>query len=684
MSRDFVRHWQSSSAGLKRFAASPVSYPLITLLIGALTYLYAAPWLGYFWDDWEVVFLLHSRNAQLFTEYFAFDRPFAWPYLVMHSLVGLNPLAWHIATYLVRWGGILLLYYSFLQVWPLHARYLRWIGMLVLVYPGYLQQSISGAYNRHFTAFLIYGLSIYLMMLGTRKVRLAWLLAAASWVAAFVHVFTIEYFVGLELARPLLLWLLFRSRDGQNHSQALRRAFFVGLPYLLILCFYVWWRLVIFPSTIPNANYAGDFKLLQDFDVSVLSGALAVLTRAFLDLVHATLQVWFTFLADPDAWTLQAKISWLAFGLGAGLAILFGHLDAAGAETQKPASRSTASLLGFGLWAFAVSGLPIWLTSKQLSAQGRWDDRFALALMIPACIIVVALVVIVIRSRWQRLLLALLLALSVSAQVLVVNRYRLDWVTQNQYYWQLHWRAPVLAPGTAVISFEQPSASVPGYDASFAMNILFDGDADGGNMPYWFFTNDRFLNFELRPEKAISFKDRNLRFKGNTSDAIALIHQGENRCLQVLDSVYADQPFYGANQEVLVGISSTSRISAAATTSPQSDVFGAEPTRSWCYYFQKADLARQLGGWNEILRLEREARQLGYSSRFGPELLPFIEAHAQTGDWEAALDISREAQAIVSEMEPLLCSTWARLAQLGSTDAAIVQSARQAFNCEGP
>jgi hypothetical protein len=278
----------------------------------------------------------------------------------------------------------------------------------------------------------------------------------------------------------------------------------------------------------------------------------------------------------------------------------------------------------------------------------------------------------------------MLLAISIATQVLVVNRYRLDWAVQNQYYWQLHWRAPALEPGTAIISFEQPSASIPGYDASFAMNLLFAGAIEDGNLPYWFFTNDRFLNFELRPEKAISFKDRNLRFKGNTSSAISIIHQGEDRCLQVLDSVYAAQPFYGTNQELLPGLSNTSRISPEAAAPPNRHVFGPEPAKSWCYYFQKADLSRQLGDWERILQFEEEARQAGYRSRFGPELLPFIEAHARTGDWQGALEVSREAQATVSEMEPLMCSTWARLAQLADNDPATVLSARSAFSCEGP
>ena len=685
MIRKTTQHWGQGLATLRRYAAWPGFYPAILLLIGLLTYLYAIPSLGYYWDDWEVVFLLKAGDPQLFTGYFAFDRPFAWPYQVMYAVFGLNPIAWHAVTLLVRWGGILLLYYSFVEIWPLQRSYLQWLGALLLVYPGFLQQSISGAYNRHFTAFFVFALSIYLMVLATRQTRAAWALSLAAWVTAFVHIFTIEYFVGLELIRPLLLWFLLARRNGITRATAVRRVILTALPYLLILAFYFWWRLIVFPSTIIVANYAGDFRLLEDFNISLLSGMLAVFTRAVLDLIYSTLQVWMSVLGDPSAWTFQGKATWFAFALGALLAFTFALFHDAGSDTESQSSYPPRSLTLFGLWAFIVSGLPIWLTSKQLSTQGRWDDRFALAPMLGAVTLVICLVAAFIQKRMQRVLLSILLALSITTQILVVNRYRLDWAAQNTYYWQLFWRIPALIPGTAVISYEQPSASIPGYDASFAVNLLFNGKPDGGVVPYWFFTNDRFLNFELRPEKSISYKDRNLRFTGNTSDAIAIIHQGESRCLQVLDSVYADQPFYALNQEQLVGVSNVSRIlGSSGAVSPARDVFGNEPPRAWCYYFQKADLARQFGDWDEILELEREAQARGYVPEFGPELIPFIEAHAQRGDWHKALELSQGAQAIISEMEPLLCSTWARLSQLPEADAASVQLARQIFACPTP
>jgi hypothetical protein len=304
--------------------------------------------------------------------------------------------------------------------------------------------------------------------------------------------------------------------------------------------------------------------------------------------------------------------------------------------------------------------------------------------MLGAGLLTVAFMMWFIRPRQRRLLLTVLLGLSIVTQVLVVNKYRLDWSAQNAYYWQLAWRVPSLLPQTAVLSLEQPSASIPGYDASFAINVLFDGVAQDGSLPYWFFTNDRFLNFDFKPGERISYKDRNLRFAGNTSDAIAIVHQGQDRCLQVLDAPYADEPFYATNQEKLVGVSNVSRILAESGSPPPADVFGPEPPHKWCYYFEKADLARQLRDWDTVLRLDAQATAAGYAPDFGPEYVPFIEAYAQRGNWSRAFELSQAAQESIAEMNPLLCSTWQRLGELPAADQAVVLSARQAFTCPVP
>lgn len=685
MNATAVRAWATNAQSLSRISKRAWFYPAALLLIGLVAYAYQLASLGYYWDDWEVVFLGYSRSLPLLYGYFAFDRPFAWPYQLMYALFGLNPIAWHVVTLLLRWAGILLFYLSLKAIWPSYEGYLRWLGALLLVYPGFYQQSISAAYNRHEMAFFLFMLSIYIMVQAVRQPKRAWYLWPLSWALAFIQIFTIEYFVGLELVRPAILLILFRGEEGSNRGKAVRRTLLAWLPYFALFAFYFWWRLVIFPTTVSKLNYAGDFKMLEDFQVSFLGGVLALWTRAFFDLLYATLQVWLNSLTSQDGFTFQSKAVWFALGIGLLVGLLFALLQRLEPEDERGQPRGVLPLFLLGAWAFLVGSLPVWLTSKQLSGGGRWDDRFALSMMPGAVLMTLAAVLWLIRPGWRKAVLAALLMLSVATQVLITNRYRLDWEAQRDYYWQLAWRVPALEPQTAVISFEQPSSSVPGYDASFAMNVLFNAKLDGGAAPYWFFTNDRFLPFQLVPGKPISYDDRNLKFTGNTANAITVVHQGEDRCLQVLDGAYTGQPFYENNQEVLIPLSNVSRIRPdAGSDPPNPQVFGNEPPHTWCYYFEKADLARQVQDWAAVLKLEKQGQAQGLSPKFGPEYVPLIEAHAQSGDWQKAYELSLAAQKTTKEMEPLLCFTWQRLSKLPSADAALVQQTQQAFACSTP
>ncbi len=677
--------WEMKLSKLKRTSEKAWFYPAALLLVGLISHGYALASLGYFWDDWEVVFLLNTKNLPLLYGYFAFDRPFAWPYQVMYLAFGMNPIAWHLVTLLLRWAGILLLYLTLRLLWPRYESYFRWLGALLIVYPGFFQQSISAAYNRHFTAFFLFALSTYLMALAVKQPKRAWFLFPISWLLAFIQVFTIEYFVGLELIRPLVLWFLVFEDKRKKIRSSIGRTLWLSSPYLIILGSYFWWRLIVFPTTVSRTNYAGDFKMFEDFHPSFLGGVFTLFTRAFFDLIYSTLQVWLTGVTGSAGLTFQSKAVWFAFGVGIILSAIFALFHDLNSGNEPNPAQSPLPLFLFGFWAFLTSSLSTWLTSKQLSGGGRWDDRFSLAVMFGAGVMTLALVLWLIRADKRKFLLGLLLFLSITTQVLTVNKYRLDWLVQHDYYWQLAWRVPALMPNTAIISWEQPSESVPGYDASFALNVLFNGKVINGSTPYWFFTNDRFSNIDYRPGRPISNKDRNLLFTGNTSEAISVVHQAGNRCLQVLDTVYTGQPFYSSGQDQLINISNVSRIvDNAKAAPPNRDIFGSEPAHNWCFYFEKADLARQTQDWRTVLSLEKQAKEQSLSPNFGPEFIPFIEAHAQVGDWQDAYDLSLAAQKLTTGMEPLLCANWNRLSKLPSADANIVDQIKQAFSCPNP
>ncbi len=652
-------------------------YPVALLLIAGVSYAYCLTYLGFYWDDWEVV-MFTKLPSTLQTGFYAIDRPFPWTSQLIYFLVGSNPVGWHIIALLLRWGGILLLVYSLTSLWPHYAGYLKWLGALWIVYPGFLQQAIAAQYDRHFATFFLFALSIYWMFLAVKYSNWAWVLFPLSWLAAFIHLFTMEYFVGLELIRVILLWMIVYA-VGKNFLRSLGGTMIRYVPYLLITGFYFWWRFIVFPQQV--ASRAGDLKILHGTSGSLLNSLLALLTRAFLDLTYSALQVWTGAIASLDGFTFQSKIVWIAFGVGVLLTLIFAIFQDAD-ESEGEQSSTPTSMFIVGILAFVLGALPVWAIGKQISGAGRWDDRFTLAPMLGAGLVVIALLLWFVRPARQKTLLGILLVLSIATQVLVTNKYRLEWGVQSAYYWQFYWRVPALQADTALLSFEQPSISVPEDDAGFAFNVLYPARTGKSLLPYWFFTNESFMNPGIKAGIPISHTIRNLGFQGNKSQSLAFIHQTSISCLRVLDAVYAGDPMYSVGQSALTSVSNLSRIiPGPASTGPDPNIFGPEPPHDWCYFFEKADLARQQMDWKTVISLYQKASQNSLTPQSGAEYVPFIEAYAQTGNWQKAYDLTLAARNLTSNLETLLCNNWARLNQMPSSDANYMEQVRQSLSC---
>jgi hypothetical protein len=282
------------------------------------------------------------------------------------------------------------------------------------------------------------------------------------------------------------------------------------------------------------------------------------------------------------------------------------------------------------------------------------------------------------------LILSFLLIFSIAAQVWVVNVYRLDWRTQLDYYWQLYWRAPALKAGTSVFSLQQPSPSVTHYsDAGFALNVLYHYQTEDGSLPYWFFS--RRFHFDYQPGMSFKYHLRTLDFKGNTSNGIGVSHQTNKSCLLVLNTAYAGDPLFTDGQDILIPVSNLSQIIPDPKAAPPDpDIFGPEPPHDWCYFFEKADLARQTKDWKAAIALLKQAKKQGFAPEFGAEYIPFIEAYAQTGDWRTAYELTLAAQKQNSGLKKMLCVNWSRLGGLPSADAKIVAQVRQSLSCSNP
>ena len=92
-------------------------------------------------------------------------------------------------------------------------------------------------------------------------------------------------------------------------------------------------------------------------------------------------------------------------------------------------------------------------------------------------------------------------------------------------------------------------------------------------------------------------------------------------------------------------------------------IYGKISTNTWCYYFEKADLARQYEQWDEVIRLWNKAQSNGQRADNGFEYIPFIEGFGHLEDWAQVKDLTRFSYKVTAGLEPSLCTALDRLAE---------------------
>ncbi|MGB8212248.1 MAG: hypothetical protein WCE68_01700 [Anaerolineales bacterium] len=652
-------------------------YPLVLLAIGVIAYGLMLPRLGFYWDDWEAVYLNQLHNPALSFSFFN-ERPFSTlAYLIFFPLVKMTPLAWQILGLLLRWAGILFLYFTFNLIWPKRVWQNCWIAALLIVFPGYLVQPLPATFTRHYLTFLFFSVSLFLTVLALKDRKHFWLWMPLSVFLGVLQMFMMEYFVGLEILRPVLIWLILQQQEEKE--RVLRKTLLYWLPFMIGLAFYAWWRFLYLPSTLPADPNSP--SLLKALFRSPVESVKQLVQFGFKDIWYLLARVWFSPFSSANV-NFYAKITWISLFLGGITALLFSLYVKSKYEKKVIEKQEFIQQIIIGGLALVGGAMPIWAMDKQISANIHWFDRFTLAPMLGAVILVVSIIDWVFRTRAQKQwLCAILLASSIYIQIYTDNIYAHDWDLQRNLYWQLAWRIPSLKPGTIIIgsgAFTDKSAV---SDDSYAINILFSKPVqvplrDAYNSIEFIKPDDFHLNIPV----VLPFRGGS--FLGNTSQAVVMYFDQSGGCVRLLDSVYAETPKGTQDINNLVPISNLNLILPSnSPTSPNPDIFGTEPSHGWCYYFEKADLARQMGDWQSVLQFGAEAESEGLQPLLGQEYIPFIEANALTGHWSKAFDLSQKAIALDPQMGNNLCNNWNQFSTIkpGSNQNPYLEKAQTRF-----
>lgn len=642
-------------------------YSLILLITVAAAYAFQLTKMGFYWDDWQVVFLSHPGTPADFWNYFIFDRPFsAWTYILTLPVLGISPLAWQLFSIIMRWLGALGFCWVLRGIWPDRTWQIHWMGILFAVYPGFLQQPISAAFSQHFITYALFTTSLGLTIAAIREPKRYFLFSIIACFFSLLQLLTMEYFLGLELLRPVFIFVLFlQIHSEEKLLKKVLLALKAWLPYLLVIVVFCLWRFGYYPS-ISQENTP---TLIQDFRTNPLTALVQMIQYALQDFLHIGFTAWVNAL--QPAMIIQKSLGLLLFSLIIALFIA-GWFYFNPKQPDKTASNEKSfsiQAIIIGFLGIILGGLPVWSTNRQVIV-GLWSDRFTLAPMFGAVILLVAVLDWLIQSRNKKtIVLGAILFFAMAAQVQNIDRYRANWELQRSYYWQLFWRAPALKSGTAILAPKLPMSYVSDYAVGYALNVMYDPNRNSTDVNYWFLiapraVGDKFTDY--KPALPIKYSLRNIEFNGSTSNSLGVSFSAARSCLRVLDPIYQEAPplledNLGGIERDMYPVSNISQIELGSATHLPADVFGAEPEHTWCYYYQKADLARQMKDWKLIGELGASAEEAGLRTKEGVEQIPFIEGYAHLGIWEKAFDSTYTAKRYTAMMQPVLCSTWQRI-----------------------
>jgi hypothetical protein len=651
--------------------------PLILLLVLAACFVPFLPLHGFYWADWAKTLVHRLWGSGGYWDYYAGDRPLSgWTHIALLPLLGESPVNWQLFSLGMRWVSTVGMWWVLSLLWPKAKTEALFAALLFAVYPVFTQQPIAVTFHQQWMQFALYFLSLGCMLLALRKPQHVMPLTILSIFTMLTHLSITEYFLGLEILRPLIIWFI--VREHRLTRQSTWRKFFKSyLPYLVFLLAYILWR--FFLMELPQADpYAT--VLFQDLLHSPIPALIQSMKMVIVDLLAVLVKAWSPVLDLRTTQPLSSftLASWV-LGLLAAISLSFYlYVYSINTSQDERASWFKQALL-LGIFATLLGILPGWAIGRQV-VDDFHSNRYAMPAMFGASLLFVTLLKWFIpRKMPQAILLGVLLGMSIIFHLQTGKIYRNIWSQQLDLYWQFHWRAPHIEIPTAILFENEPIPDQGLFSISSAFNFIYPQPGNPELLGYYVYSLRPRYDNQIPDLSQINFNTtfRSLSYQGSPPDTLLIYYnRGMANCMWVLSNEDQNDPYLSYLQANLLPLSNLERIQPTVKDSayPPQEIFGPQPEGTWCSYYQQADLASQFSDWARVVELGDSARESGYSPDTLPiqsphEWIPFIKGSAHAGRWEEANQITLLAAKVrYREYDARFCELWEELQS--DTDAS--------------
>ena len=619
--------------------------PILILLFTFAAHIPLITQLGFYWDDWVMLYFKVTRGAEGFATAFDSDRPFLSYLYQLTSYLPNNPLVWQFLTVLARGTVAIAFWWLLDQIWPKQKKETTIIAILLAVYPGFKQMPIVYVWLNGLILLLAYILSFPLMLksIETQNKKRKITLLILSLLSYTFCIVSTEYYVGLELSRGAILYLYFAEKgkfQNKTTKEKIKTVFIYWLPYIVIMGVFMIWRVFIFrfPGYQP--------VLLEQASNFPVKAVLDIFGRMIEDAYTASFGAWGEFIKFPnhlDFATTSGKVFWLAVVVSFVAAYTILHiLQRNSSEDEKRKTKWCYQAMGLGLFMILCPGFPFWVTYLPIRLSFPFD-RFLVAFMFGSCIFMVGFIFCIMKTETcANFALVGLIAFAIGGNIMNANSFRRDWDNQFNFISQLTARIPSLKAPTLLISDNNPLSFESDNSMTGMVNIAFKPgeDFDEDTLPYSVMLfSPRYQSiehFEETDYKAFDF--RGLIFN-TLNENVVVYHYSPPSCLRVIDpEIHADLDIFPSNYYDFIPLSNPKEqiVSDGVSSSFIFDeVFKQQPVQNWCYWFQKAELARQMEDWNTIVEIGDKVLPTMIAAD-KTEYFVFAEAYMHTNQWDKA------------------------------------------------
>ncbi len=609
---------------------------LLIFLTTLVTYGISIPKLGYYHDDWFLLWSGAARGAQSIIPLFSTDRPFMGVvYSIVYRLLGDASLNWHLYALLWRFIGGLAFFWILRLVWPNNKYLTTLMAVLFVIYPGFLSQPNANTKQNHLYGFGTALLSIAFMLQALKtnsKIRQV-VYYLVSVILAVNYLFIYEYMIGLEGMRLALLgYVLFQEgfKTGRSLAVEMLKKWW---PYPLAMAGFLYWRIFLFEGT---RNSTDASKLAGSYLSNLRSMSIRVVFETAKDFLDTSIFAWFV---KPYHLFSSAEYSALASALlvaGVVIALVLAYTFLLkrwwGVDHNEEATpRLIKDFIWIGAFMIVCAVLPVVVSGRDVDLGDAYKS-YGLH-PIGGVVLFVGGLVLMLRPRFRKLALITLIGLSVSTQVLNAGTWGRLWDYQRQTWWQLTWRAPDIKDDTLLMAyFPEGYQLQQDYEAWGPVDLIYrPGPAASPAI------SSEVLNpetaYDILKKVTMTNPVRDIPMHRDFSKLLLISIPSSSACIHVIDG---SLPVYSEDDSLLVqqvgAYSHIDRIiPSGAAPIPQSQIFGSEPAHGWCYYYQKASLARQKGDWKEIGKLYDQALALRLDASDQSEMIPFFEGLVNLG-----------------------------------------------------